>query len=1018
MSTVLLSNEELIEKLENPEFFEDNLFKAHSDHFFFESVKDIALMEAMPLKQSLNGVWKFKYSEKIVDRPIDFYLPDASLDGFSDIVVPGNIETQGYGFPAYINDEYPWNASENLNHGEIPKNESPVGSYVTTFSLKKELIGKRVFISFQGVQTAYRLFVNGKYVSYSEDSFTPSESEITEYLVEGENTLAVEVYKYASGTWLECQDMFRMFGIFRDVYLFAIPKAHMWDIATETDYDVESQKGIFKALMQIDGPADYAVVDVIDAEGKVVFSGDRKIINKDDILYTCVSGDIEDVNPWSAENPYLYTIRVVLMDETGKPMEYSILKVGFRHIEIKDAVLYLNGKRLVFKGVNRHEFDAALGRAVTLDDMLTDIKNFKKNNINAVRTCHYPNQSIWYRLCDEYGIYMIDETNLETHGSWDYPGSGPYHKPLPDSLDEWRNAVVFRADNMIRRDRNHAAVVMWSLGNESHGGSNFLAMYHHIKDVDSSRPVHYEGVSWSPEFAEATDMESHMYAKPAEVKDYLSHNPAKPYVLCEYMHSMGNSTGGMKLYTDLEDMSLSYSGGFIWDYIDQGLYMDKEHTRLGYGGDFGEHPNDGAFSGDGIVFANREDSPKMPEVKQLYSNVRINVNENHISLENRSLFTNLSRYFVKFTICDEGKIIYSKDFCDLNCAPDNTLVLDTGFEGMLSPLSDYVIKAVLCEKEATPWAEAGHEVCFGERVKLAQNAPKALIDTDRQGFKNIVDGRKAMGVETERTRIQFGKFEQGPRKYAVDGTDFVLTAPKPVFFRAYTDNDLGCGFDKASQIWHMSTLYLKSILSSFEETDGAVEAVYDYNSTIDPRIWVRVTYEVFADDSVRVHLKYRGLEGLPELPLVGWEMKLDKKYDNVTFFGKGPEENYIDRNNGYSMGVYSSKVSDNLTPYLRPQECGNRTAVRWIELKDENGEGLLFAAESGTFEASFLPYSAYELNNAGHIYELPERNYTWLRIIAANTGVGGDDSWGAPVHSEFKPDPAKDAEITFVIKKI
>ncbi|MCQ2519170.1 MAG: DUF4981 domain-containing protein [Lachnospiraceae bacterium] len=1009
---------ELTEKLENPEFFAENLIKAHSDHFFFEKGKDVSLMENMPLRQSLNGIWKFKYSKKIEDRPVEFYLPEASLEGFDEIKVPGNIETQGFGYPAYLNDEYPWNASENLKPGEIPKNESPVGSYVTAFTLKSELKNKRVFISFQGVQTAYRLFINGKYVCFSEDSFTPSESEITDYLVDGENKLAVEVYKYSSGTWLECQDMFRMFGIFRDVYLYAIPKAHVWDIATETDYDFEKATGIFKAFIQTEGDAEYAVVDVIDAQGKTVLAKEGKIVSKGEETYTCVAGEIGNVNPWSAEKPYLYTVRVVLMDNIGNPVEYSILKVGFRHIEIRNSVLYLNGKRLVFKGVNRHEFDAVSGRAVTLEDMIKDIKNFKKNNINAVRTCHYPNQSIWYRLCDEYGIYMIDETNLETHGSWDYSANSPFHTPVPASREEWRDAVIFRANNMLRRDRNHPAVIMWSLGNESHGGSNFVEMYKHLKQADGSRPVHYEGVTWSPEYREATDVESRMYAKPDDVKQYLSHNPDKPFVLCEYMHSMGNSTGGMKLYTDLEDMSQSYSGGFIWDYIDQGLYTDKEHTRLGYGGDFGEHPNDGAFSGDGIVFANREDSPKMPEVKQLYSNFRIKVNDKHISVENRSLFTNLSDYTLTFSICNESKEIYRKDYSELNCAPDNTLILDSGFEDVLEADKDYVIKAVLCEKEDTSWAEAGYPVCFGEKVILAEEGPRASVDLGNLSFKNIARGRKADGVETENMQVQFGKFEQGPRKLAIGGTDFLLTPPKPVFFRAFTDNDLGCGFDKNSQLWHMSSLYMKSSLSSFEEKEGMVEAVYDYNSTVDPRIWVRVTYEVYSTDVIKVHLKYRGLEGLPELPLVGWEMKLDKKYEYVTFFGRGPEENYCDRDNGDSMGIYKAKVSENLTPYLRPQECGNRTDVRWIELKDKNGEGLLFAASAGTFEASFLPYSASELNNAGHIYELPEQNYTWLRILAANTGVGGDDSWGAPVHPEFKPDPSKDYEVTFVIKKL
>lgn len=1013
-----MNTSELINKLNDPTFFSENLIPAHSDHFFYDKKKDMPLMEDMPLRQSLNGEWKFKYSSRVDERPEEFYLEGADTTDFTRITVPGNIELQGFSKPVYLNDEYTWNAQEDIPSGAIPVKENPVGSYLTSFTLNSELQGKRVFLSFQGVQTAFRVFLNGKYVCYSEDSFTPAECEITDFLKEGENLLGVEVYKYSSGTWLECQDMFRMFGIFRDVYLYAIPKAHVWDIATETDFDHESQKGNLKVLLKTEGDVEYALVDVVDCEGNTVFSGDGKIVKEDGEEYTFVMGDIENVLPWSAEKPNLYTLKVVLVSPEGAPLEYALTKIGFRRIEIVDSVLYLNGKRLVFKGVNRHEFDARYGRAVTLEDMITDIKNFKKNNINAVRTCHYPNQSIWYRLCDEYGIYMIDETNLETHGSWDYPGSGPYHHPVPSGLPEWKDAVLFRVDNMVRRDRNHPAVVLWSLGNESYGGENFIAMHDYIKSIDKTRPVHYEGIHFTPDFRAASDVESLMYAKPNDVKHYLTNNPDKPFMLCEYMHSMGNSTGGMKLYTDLEDMSLSYSGGFIWDYIDQALYTDSECTRLGYGGDFGDHPNDGAFSGDGIVFANREDSPKMPEVKQLYANVRINVNDRHIALENRNLFDDLSGYYLDFAIFEEEKVIYEKRFESLYCAPDNTLILDTGFENILAFDKDYVVKAVLCEKNATKWAPAGHQVCFGERSILASKSLKAKIDEESGEFINVVEGRKACGVETKDLRVQFAKWEPGIRKLEYCGRDYVLTPPKPVFFRAFTDNDLGCGFDKKSQIWHMSSLYLRSILSSFKQEGNVVETVYDYNSSLDPRIWVRVTYEVFSSEAIRVTLKYRGLEDLPELPLVGWEMKMDKAFDNVKYFGKGPDENYCDRNNGYSMGVYETKVSENLTPYLRPQECGNRTNVRWIQLTDDKGEGLLFAAESKTMEVSFLPYSAYEINNAGHIYELPERNYTWLRLMAVNMGVGGDDSWGAPVHEEFKPNPSKDYELTFVIKKI
>ena len=1013
-----MTTEELYLKLEDPEYFRENLVDAHSDHFFYENINDILKMENMPLKQSLNGEWLFKYSNNLSERPEDFYKPGFSYDGFDRITVPGNIETQGYGIRQYVNDEYPWAAAEPLKSGEVSREDSPVGSYVTKFILNKDLKGHRVFICFAGVQSAYRLFVNGEYVCYSEDSFTPSESEITGYLKDGDNTVCVEVYKNCSGTWLECQDMWRFFGIFREVYLYAIPSAHVWDIQTECDYDHETREGSFKALARIEGDAGYALADVIDKNGKAVLSLESRVLNKDGSKYTCFQGKIPNVRPWSAEIPDLYTLRVVLIASTGNPVEYSITKIGFKRVTIEDGVLKINGKRIVLNGVNRHEFDALTGRALSLEDMLRDIKNFKKNNINAVRTCHYPNQSIWYRLCDEYGIYMIDETNIETHGSWSYSGDGPYHHPLPGSDPKWTGAALDRANNMLRRDINHAAVIMWSLGNESFGGENFIKMHDHFKNVDPTRPVHYEGVCHDPSSSDATDIESMMYAHPEFIREHLSSHQPKPFVLCEYMHSMGNSTGGLKLYTDLVDEFEQYAGGFIWDYIDQAVYRDGKDSPLCYGGDFKDRPNDGAFSGDGIVFADRTDSPKIAEVKQLYAPVRLYPEAGGVSVENRFLFKDLSSYYVVFTIDTDEDRIYRKVYDDINCPPGEKIYLMSGFEGELSKESDHVIKAVICQKESTRWAEAGYEVSFGEKCIFADANPVALFDTEKTGFKHVADSSKAKGVDTGSLKAEFGIYSNGPRKFNLSGKEYFEKAPVPVFFRAFTDNDLGCGFNKKTALWHASTLYQTCKFADFDVRDNVATAIYDFNSVMDLRIWVRVTYRVYASGVMSVTLKYRGIGGLPEIPLIGLEFKLDKSLEYVKYFGKGPDENYCDRNNGTATGIYKTKVSDNLTSYLRPQECGNRTNVRWIELTDEEDEGLLFAVDKGVIEASFLPCSAYELENAGHAYELPDRNYTWLRLLIANTGVGGDDSWGSPVHPEFKPDPSKDYEMTIVIKKI
>ena len=1013
-----MTDNELYSLLENPEFFEENLLEAHSDHFFYETLTDTLKGEKMPLKQSLNGEWRFKYSKNIQSRPVDFYLPGAELDGFKSITVPANIELEGYGIPQYVNDNYPWDGSEELAPGEISRVDSPVGSYLRTFTLKEELEGKRIFISFQGVQSAFRLFINGNYVCYSEDSFTPAEAEITDLVKEGENVIAVEVYKCCSGTWLEDQDMWRMFGIFREVYLYAVPKAHLFDICAQTTFDYVGQKGKLDVLMEVWGNPARTVTELIDYNGNTIYSCEGTMLEKDGHLYAAVSDTIPGIYPWSGETPILYMLRVTLLDAFSTPVEYSTLMVGFRTFEMINNVMCLNGKRIVFRGVNRHEFDAFTGRAITDEDMVKDILHFKRNNINAVRTCHYPNQSKWYRLCDEYGIYMISETNLETHGTWEYSKSGKNHRPIPEGKPEWRENVLFRADNMLKTKRNHAAVLIWSLGNESFGGENFRYMYRYLKASDPTRLIHYEGVAHTPEYRDASDVETMMYAKAEHIRNYLSNNPDKPYILCEYMHAMGNSLGGMKFYTDLEDEFTMYQGGFIWDYIDQALYKKDGSNALCYGGDFGDRPNDGAFSGDGIIFADRTDSPKVCEVKNLYAPVALEVNEKTIIVKNKNFFTNLSDKYLLFTVECEGRKIFERKFDTIMCEPGQTAVLETGLEAELDKAYDYVLKASLREKESTPWCEAGYEISFAEKIILADFNPIAVISETDKNYRFIADTRKIKGMDTGSAKLQFSVFSPGPVSIKFDDREFLKDEPRPIFYRALTDNDKGTNFGKKTQFWRMFSLYMDNKLSFFGVENNVAKGVIDINSSLDPRMWVRMTYELFTDDSIRVNLSYHGLSDLPEIPLIGMEFKLIEELENVRYYGKGPWENYPDRNNGSSMGVYETTVNDNLTGYLRPQECGNRTGVRWIELTDKDGKGLLFATERGTMDVAVLPNSTAELENADHVSELPKRSATWLRLAVANTGVGGDDSWGAPVRDDFKPDPTKDYDFTFVIKKI
>ena len=958
--------------LENPEIFEVNRLCAHSDHEYFTEDGD--------LRQSLNGLWKFSYSEKPSERPADFYRNDVDVSGFDDIKVPGHIQLQGYDKPQYVNTQYPWEGQEQLVPPQIPQKRNPVGSYVKFFDVDNTLLGKKTYISFQGVETAFYVWLNGEFVGYSEDSFTPSEFDITPFIKEKDNKLAVEVYRYSTASWLEDQDFWRFSGIFREVYLYAVPEIHVRDMKVTADY--RDGSGVLSVNL-----------DVIGGEhtAKYTLKGANRTI-KLDSCSDCFTACLPNILPWSAEEPNLYTLTAEIYD-CDKLIETAETKVGFRRFELKNGVMTLNGKRIIFKGINRHEWNAANGRAVSEEDMLWDIRFMKQNNINAVRTSHYPNNSLWYKLCDEYGIYLIDETNLETHGTWQKMGVCDPSTNVPASLPEWKAAVLDRAKSMYERDKNHASVLIWSCGNESYCGDDIAAMAEYFHEVDSTRLVHYEGVVHNRKYDYITDMESRMYAKPCEIEEYLANNPAKPYISCEYMHAMGNSLGGMKLYTDLEDKYEKYQGGFIWDFIDQALYKDG---RLVYGGDFDDRASDYGFCTNGVVYADRSYSPKVRELKQLYSNIRINVKNGVLSIENRNLFIDTSGYIFRVTLEKNGEILETKDY-RINVSAGETGSVKIGL-AVPENGGEYVLTACAILENDTPWARKGHEICFAQEIfKTPEiSVPKAVRKAE------IVYGDFCIGVHGENFSMQFDKREGGVSSLVYNGNEFITRAPKISFWRAMTDNDIGANYPHEMAQWQIAGKCAKLLGHSVKENPDSVEITFNFAAPTVPAFNFNVIYTAFFDGTLGVRAEYHGVKGLPDMPVFAMDFMLKKQYKNFTFYGMGPDENYIDRDNGARLGLFTSTAQDNFTRYLNPQECGNRTGVRYVNLYDENGAGIGFVAGENPFEMSVLPYSVYELENAIHREELPEPNYTWVRIAAKQMGVGGDDSWGAPVHREYK----------------
>ena len=993
--------------LSNPEVFQVNRCKAHSDHKFYQTKQELLAKETS-LIQSLNGKWLFSYTEKPSERKQDFYKLDFDCSDFNQINVPAHIQLEGYDRCQYINTMYPWDGREDLRPPQVSTEYNPVGSYVKYFNLTPSLSNKRVFISFQGVETAFYVWLNGEFIGYSEDTFTPSEFEITEFLNNGQNKLCVEVYKRSSASWIEDQDFWRFSGIFRDVYLYAVPEIHIRDMFIHADLTENYKNGVlnieFELLENKNAVFELALKD---KNGNI--EAEKTLINE-----VNTSFNIENVHSWSAENPYLYTLEIIVKDENNKAYEYISQNIGFRTFEMIDNIMCINGKRIIFHGVNRHEFSADKGRAITKEEMLFDIKFFKQNNINAVRTSHYPNQSLWYELCDIYGIYVIDETNLESHGSWQKLGKCEPSWNIPASLPEWKEAVLDRAKSMLERDKNHPSVIIWSCGNESYAGEDILAISEFFHNRDNSRLVHYEGVFWNRDFDHISDMESRMYAKPQDICEYLDNSGEKPYISCEYMHAMGNSLGGMELYTELEDKYEKYQGGFIWDYIDQAVYKTENGVKtLVYGGDFDERATDYCFCTNGIIYADRTPSPKMQEVKKLYSNIIIDIDKTQAKIKNKNLFIDLSDYNFILTVEKEG-IILNKAILNINVNPgEQKNISITEYLPNLSDEFTVNISAVL--KNDTLYANAGYEIAFGQAIINTWSERKNKISQDKP-FK-ITYGDVNIGVKGENFEVIFSKGEGGIISLVYDGEEYITRTPNLTFHRAYTDNDKGMLSFYDNSGWLAASKGLKIISDSFKisHDENYLYFSVEFSSKYPEKFKCLVEYKVNRLGEVYITAHYPAISCEEYIPLFGMDFKLKKHNYKFKYYGLGSEENYLDRKCGARLGVFESTARDNFARYLIPQECGNREQVRYVDVYDDNNKGLHFEAINTPFAMSVLPYSSFELDNAMHIDELPNINYTWVRILAKQMGVGGDDSWGAPVQERYRLKANEKMTLTFKI---
>ena len=1004
--------------VKDPQYFKDGRMDAHSDHTYYRDGEEAKEKETS-FRYDLNGIWKFHYARNYGSAIPGFEKEEYCCKDWDDIRVPAHIQMEGYDAPQYANVQYPWEGHEDIHPGEIPEHFNPVASYVKYFEVPEEMQGKRLFISFQGAESGIALWLNGHFVGYSEDSFTPSEFELTEYVKEGENKLAAQVFKWTASSWCEDQDFFRFSGIYRDVYLYTVPEVHVYDLQIRAIPDETLGAAALEIRTNTWGKGTVKIV--LSKDGETVVEDEKALDGEE--LY---SWKVENPILWSAENPQLYDLTLEIYNEAGELQEVIPQKVGFRRFEMKDGIMTLNGKRIVFKGVNRHEFSSVSGRHVSEEELRKDLKTMKQNNINAIRTCHYPDASLIYQLCDEYGIYMIDETNLESHGSWDVAEfTKDYTYVVPHDKPEWLDMMLDRANSMYQRDKNHTAILIWSCGNESFGGKDIFEMSQFFHNTDPTRLVHYEGLCHDRRYNDTSDMESQMYPSVEAIKEFLAKDDSKPFICCEYTHAMGNSCGAMHKYTDLTDTEPKYQGGFIWDYIDQSIYKKDRYGKefQAYGGDFGERPTDYNFSGNGIAYGgNRDASPKMQEVKFNYQNITAEVSADSVKVINKNLFVNTDMFDCKVTVAKNGKVIRKASLA--------TAVAPLSEEVYVLPLAkeekpgEYAVTVSFHLKEDKVWAEAGHEVAFGQYVYKMEEPKKVCPE----GVE-VIRSTHNIGVRGAHFEVLFSVLNGGLVSYKYAGKEMIEAIPKPNFWRAPTDNDCGNLMGMRYGQWKLASMYLShkdfrkgpygpGNVPEVEVNEKTVKVTYTYLMPTTPISESRLSYEVFGDGRVKTTLTYDPVKELGDMPEFGVIFKFNADYDRVEWYGLGEAETYSDRKKGAKLGVYANKVADNIARYMVPQECGAKEEVRWAKVTDRKGRGMLFEMDenNGPMMFSALPYTPHEMENAMHPYELPEVHYTVVRVAKDQMGIGGDDSWGARTHEEYLLETDKKMEFSFVFK--
>ena len=992
--------------LSDPTIFSVNEQPVNSDHEFFASQQEMN-EGVSSLVRSLDGKWKAHFALNPAGAP-DALLTGSIMDaGLREITVPCEfqLENPEWDPPHYVNTQYPWDGHEDLHAPEVSEKYNPTVTAVRTFTLSLKDLQNRILLRLNGVEAAVLVYLNGQEIGYAEDSFTGHSFDITSAARVGENRLVLRVFKRCTGSWLEDQDFWRFSGIHRSVELCFWPECHLLDMRVRTPLSDNYQTARLEALLTVTGRGGQVRATLSDKGGNVLYEETKAVSGQAQVLFDSV---IPGVKLWSAEEPNLYQLTVTLTNEMGQVTEVSKTMVGFREFKMIDKIMCINGKRIVFHGVNRHEFDCDRGRVMTRELMLRDIHDMKAMNINAVRTCHYPNTTEFYRLCDEYGLYVIDETNIESHGSW-----APMHDwVVPGDKPEWHDMTVNRGNSMMQRDKNHACVIIWSCGNESWGGCNLFDLSEHFRKNDPTRLVHYEGCVHDKRYLHTSDMLSHMYMKAADIEKYLNNNPDRPFINCEYTHAMGNSCGGMNEYTALEDKYPMYQGGFIWDYVDQALRVKGPNgqERLAYGGDFGDKPTDWQFNTNGIILGDRTLTPKCQEVRYLFRDVFLKVGKTGVTVWNRKLFAALKGYILRWTVECDKKPVKAGEIILPEIAAGESKHINLPY-GKLPMEGQVVLTVFLVLAEDQGILPAGTvlshgQMVYGETVKSEEEtAPATIICSDN----NIGVRGNGLGALFEKRGgiISF-------RDKA--GRETLLRAPQLSLFRAHTDNDRGNQTAIRQGVYHLISRYSWQHEVQVAQNEGVTTLTYRYTNMMLKDFEMTVVYTIRRDDEIDVTVNWPGVKDLPDMPALGLSFQLDPRLDTVNYYGMGPMENYIDRRDGAYLGWHQYAVAEGMTGYCKPQESGSRTGVQTFAVTDKDHHGVMIMGEN--LEVSCLPWTVEELQGAYHPSDLMGSVRTVLDVAMFRKGVGGDDSWGAPTLEKYCYPADKAYSFTFTMKAI